>query len=112
MDLNWARLRLPVFHSSLALRNATGRRRLPTTSVCAVIIPGSDNYIGQTASMRIPGGGATPLARECPGTIILLEICAVHESAYGTKRTSRGCVPMSAFGGKADIALRCPNVRF
>jgi hypothetical protein len=29
---------------------------------------------------------------------------ALHESAYGTKRTSRQAQPMSAFGGKADIA--------
>jgi hypothetical protein len=28
---------------------------------------------------------------------------AVHESAYGTKRTWRSCSVMSAFGGKADI---------
>jgi hypothetical protein len=39
------------------------------------------------------------------GTIILLEICAVHESAYGTKRTSQQAKPMSASGGKADISL-------
>jgi hypothetical protein len=37
---------------------------------------------------------------------------ALHESAFGTKRTSRGWVPMSAFGGKADIKrMRC-NVCF
>ena len=29
---------------------------------------------------------------------------AVHMSAIGTKRTSRPIRPMSAFGGKADIA--------
>jgi hypothetical protein len=28
---------------------------------------------------------------------------AVHESAYGTKRTLPPCRTMSAFGGKADI---------
>jgi hypothetical protein len=32
-------------------------------------------------------------------------LAAVHPmSAYGTKRTSRQAEPMSAFGGKADIA--------
>src|SRR6516162_11682420 len=30
-------------------------------------------------------------------------IAAVHESAFGTKRTFHDRVPMSAFGGKADI---------
>jgi hypothetical protein len=29
---------------------------------------------------------------------------AVHESAFGTKRTWQSRSPMSAFGGKADIA--------
>ena len=29
----------------------------------------------------------------------------VHESAFGTKRTSELTPPMSAFGGKADIQL-------
>ena len=31
-------------------------------------------------------------------------------SAFGTKRTSRDAQSMSAFGGKADIARRCPIV--
>src|SRR6516165_5469599 len=35
---------------------------------------------------------------------------AVHESAFGTKRTFRGSVAMSAFGGKADIGRSCRNV--
>jgi hypothetical protein len=30
---------------------------------------------------------------------------AAHESAYGTKRTSRQRSGMSAFGGKADITI-------
>jgi hypothetical protein len=33
-------------------------------------------------------------------------------SAIGTKRTSELTRPMSAFGGKADIALTSDNVRF
>ena len=37
---------------------------------------------------------------------------AVHESAFGTKRTSRQPQPMSAFGGKADMTRTCPDVRF
>jgi hypothetical protein len=36
-------------------------------------------------------------------------ICAVHESAFGTKRTSRDTQPMSAFGGKADIGATPPS---
>jgi hypothetical protein len=31
-------------------------------------------------------------------------------AATGTKRTSQHALPMSAFGGKADIALKHPNV--
>jgi hypothetical protein len=37
---------------------------------------------------------------------------AVHESAFGTKRTCRMAQSMSAFGGKADIAETSENVRF
>jgi hypothetical protein len=33
-------------------------------------------------------------------------------SAFGTKQTFRGSVPMSAFGGKADINERRSHVRF
>jgi hypothetical protein len=32
-------------------------------------------------------------------------------SAFGTKRTSQPGQPMSAFGGKADIAFEDQNVR-
>jgi DNA-binding response OmpR family regulator len=38
--------------------------------------------------------------------------CAMHESAFGTKRTSSCRLPMSAFGGKADIAISKRHVRF
>ena len=37
---------------------------------------------------------------------------AVHEFAFGTKRTSKRRPAMSAFGGKADIAQTFENVRF
>ena len=37
---------------------------------------------------------------------------AVHESAFGTKRTSKRRPAMSAFGGIADIAQGSRNVRF
>jgi hypothetical protein len=33
-------------------------------------------------------------------------------SAYGTKRTSRSCCRMSAFGGKADITISERHVCF
>ena len=36
---------------------------------------------------------------------------ALHESAFGTKRTFRVAPHMSAFGGKADITLTCRHVR-
>jgi hypothetical protein len=39
-------------------------------------------------------------------------IAAVHESAIGPKRTSVFALRMSAFGGKADMALTSENVRF
>jgi hypothetical protein len=34
------------------------------------------------------------------------------KSAYGTKRTSQSRLPMSAFGGKADITAAQRNVCF
>jgi hypothetical protein len=37
---------------------------------------------------------------------------AAHESAIGTKRTSRSRSVMSAFGGQADLARTPSNVRF
>jgi hypothetical protein len=37
---------------------------------------------------------------------------AVHESANGTKRTSKRRPAMSAFGGKADISGRYPMSAF
>jgi hypothetical protein len=33
-------------------------------------------------------------------------------SAFGTKRTSHPCLPMSAFGGKADITIPERHVCF
>src|SRR5262249_18400377 len=41
-------------------------------------------------------------------SLVVAVYAALHESAFGTKQTSRGLVPMSAFGGKADIAYRSP----
>jgi hypothetical protein len=37
---------------------------------------------------------------------------AAHMSAFGTKQTRRHTQPMSAFGGKADMALTSSDVRF
>ena len=37
---------------------------------------------------------------------------ALHEFAYGTKRTYRVALHMSAFGGKADMALASQNICF
>jgi hypothetical protein len=34
-----------------------------------------------------------------------MNFAAVHESAFGTKRTSLVAPHMSAFGGRADITL-------
>ena len=38
------------------------------------------------------------------GDRITTKFATVHESAFGTKRTCRDEAPMSAFGGKADMA--------
>jgi hypothetical protein len=37
---------------------------------------------------------------------------ALHESAFGTKRTCQSRYVMSAFGGKADVGLALCNVCF
>jgi hypothetical protein len=52
-------LELRVTKTPRALRNATGRRRMPTASACAVIIAGSDDQIEQSASMQY-GRGHSP----------------------------------------------------
>src|SRR5262249_25771634 len=43
---------------------------------------------------------------------IAILFAAVHESAFGTKRTFQDAQSMSAFGGKADIDFLGPNVCF
>jgi hypothetical protein len=40
------------------------------------------------------------------------KIAAVHESAFGTKRTSQQCFARSAFGGKADMVISELHVCF
>ena len=40
-----------------------------------------------------------------------ITIAALHESAFGPKRTSLAAPHMSAFGGKADMALCIAYVR-
>ena len=42
---------------------------------------------------------------------VKISLANSEPSTHGTKRTSRGLVPMSAFGGKADIGWRRFNVR-
>src|SRR6516225_9357951 len=39
-----------------------------------------------------------------------MDFAAVHDSAFGTKRTSRRAQSMSAFGGKADIGACLANL--
>ena len=46
------------------------------------------------------------------GDRITIHFAAVHEFAFGTKRTSLVALHISAFGGKADIVLTCRYVRF
>jgi hypothetical protein len=52
------------------------------------------------------------LANECKADRVDQFYAALHETAYGTRRTSELSQPMSAFGGKADIAQTSGNVRF
>jgi hypothetical protein len=52
------------------------------------------------------------LANECKADRVDQSYAAVHESAYGTKRTSQLRCRMSAFGGKADIPIDRGNVCF
>jgi hypothetical protein len=58
-------LELRVTKTPRALRNATGRRKLPTTSACAVIIAGSDAQIEQSASMQYGRGHAPAFEMIC-----------------------------------------------
>src|SRR5262249_25097280 len=46
------------------------------------------------------------------GDRISRQFAAPHMSAFGTKRTSGDAQPMSAFGGKADIAISGRDVCF
>src|SRR6516165_2453342 len=43
---------------------------------------------------------------------VKISLANSEPSTHGTKRTSRGSVPMSAFGGKADITRTCADVCF
>jgi hypothetical protein len=54
---------------------------------------------------RAAGGGGMSKRINAP-------IAAVHESAFGTKRTSQLLRGMSAFWGKADIVRAFGNVRY
>jgi len=50
----------------------------------------------------------------CPrrrGDRITGYFAAAHESTFGTKQTSNCRLPMSAFGGKADIGWTCSKMR-
>src|SRR5262249_24528320 len=55
--------------------------------------------------------GQTVLGPLIARSLVVTVYAALHESAFGTKRTFRGLVPMSAFGGKADIVRKSQNVR-
>ena len=41
----------------------------------------------------------------------MMLFAAMQESAFGTKRTCLVALHMSAFGGKADMAIALRNVR-
>ena len=52
------------------------------------------------------------LANECKADRVDQFYAALHKSVYSTKRTFQRAPPMSAFGGKADMAQTLVNVRF
>ena len=55
---------------------------------------------------------AAVVVRRCRrGDRITMPFAAVHESAFSTKRTFLFALRMSAFGGKADMAIALRNVR-
>jgi CRP-like cAMP-binding protein len=73
-----------------------------------------DSLIAKTVSKMerlLVDGGCNLVYAGYPSEWASVHIAAVHESAFGTKRTSRAGVPMSAFGGKADMMRMCPDVR-
>ena len=59
-----------------------------------------------------PHGAADTARTRGRGDRITMLFAALHESAYGTKRTYRVALHMSAFGGKADMALASQNICF
>ena len=64
--------------------------------------------VGMVGTVKFEGR-IRELVENLPDLAVLIslsnlpEFVAVHESAYGTKRTSNRQPAMSAFGGKADI---------
>src|SRR5215475_5998290 len=63
--------------------------------------------IPPTSKASDPSSTPEPIAcaTERTGSCIGLDFVALHESAYGPKRTWTSALHMSAFGGKADIHL-------
>ena len=49
--------------------------------------------------------GASNSLLKSEGELERLKLASATTSAFGTKQTFRGSVPMSAFGGKADIPI-------
>ena len=77
----------------------TGQSVTSVTVLCPLII---------IAGLIHTGNGIRPrtLARAARGDRTAAFFAALHMSAFGTKRTFHSQVPMSAFGGKADIASK------
>jgi hypothetical protein len=62
--------------------------------------------------MKIKNRQAPKLLTLAVNDRIMMLFAAEHLSAYGTERTFRPTLSMSAFGGKADMARTYCYVRF
>ena len=58
-----------------------------------------------------PRKQAEHMAATDPGCYVKILLANSEPSTHDPKRTSRGLVPMSAFGGKADVATGLDWVR-
>jgi hypothetical protein len=65
---------------------------------------------GTLSNVEIDLGASNSLLKS-EGELERLKLASATTSAFGTKQTFRGSVPMSAFGGKADMLIMLANSR-
>jgi hypothetical protein len=109
-------LHLPAFDMSSS--QDTRRHLISDVNIVALDVTRCRNCSHPVPILDLLGGGPTrlfgalafwvrgPMRPRMYPACSHISTCfaAVHESAYGTKRTSRAFSYLSAFGGKADIA--------